>query len=181
LEYKPKVLSSIRLIKDIIPVSKDEVELESGKHIQYTVFEYHDAAAVVALNSDNKVLLVKVPRYPIKRYLWELPGGKIDGIESPEACARRELEEESGYIAGQMEELIVFYPEPSFSTEKLHIFLATNLVLTGRNIPENEGYCELKPFDLDTAIAMIFNGQINSSWSIIGLLTAKMNLGRKQI
>jgi ADP-ribose pyrophosphatase len=197
MEYKPKVISSIRLIEDIIPVSKEEVELESGRHINYTVFEYHNAAAVVALTSDNKVLLVRVPRYPIKQYLWELPGGKVDKDElrrdeklweesrhkSPEEkidaafeqCAARELEEETGYKPGRpIERLITYYPEPSFSTERLDIFLATELVKTGKAIPEKDGFCEVKLFDFQDSINMIFDGQIKSSWSIIGLLAAQL-------
>lgn len=169
--YKPKIISqNYKLDRYLIPVREDEIELESGDHIRHIVLEYHNAVADVAITGDNKILLVRVPRYPIEEYLWELPGGKLDPEESPEQCALRELEEETGYKAGHIEELITYYPEPSFSTEKLYIFLATRLVRGGMAIPEREGFVQVKLFDFDEALEMVFDGKIKSSWSIIGIL-----------
>ena len=176
MDYNPKVISSVCLIDGVIPVSKDEVELESGDHDEYTVLQYHNAAAVVALTSDNKIILVRVPRYPIKQYLWELPGGKMDILETPEQCALRELEEETGYKTNQIERLIAYYPEPSFSTEALYIFLATSVTQTGQAIREREGFCEVALFDFRDALNMVFDGRIKSSWSIIGVLLAASRL-----
>jgi ADP-ribose pyrophosphatase len=177
MEYKPKIISKIRLLdKGLIPVLEEEVELSSGKRTKYTILQYHNAVAVVALTSDNRILLVRVPRYPIKQYLWELPGGKLESDESPEHCASRELEEETGYKSGHIEHLITFYPEPSFSTERLEIFFTNDLSKIGHAIPEREGFCEVKLFDFQDALTMVYNGQIKSSWSIIGILVASTKL-----
>ena len=173
MKFKPKVISRQKLFdKGSIPVWEDEIELEFGNRVKYTVLRYHNAACVVALTEENRILLVKVPRYPMKQYLWELPGGKIDKSETALQCALRELEEETGYMAGKIKRLIEYYPEPSFSTEKLEIFLATKISKTGGTIPEREGLCEVSFFNFDEALNMILNGQIKSSWSIIGILFA---------
>lgn len=175
--YKPKITSQrYKLHKCLIPVREDEVELESGNRLKYMVLEYHNAVASVALTSDNKILLVQVPRYPIAEYLWELPGGKLEPEELPEKCALRELEEETGYKANHIEELIAYYPEPSFSTEKLYIFLATELSRSGTAVTEREGFAKVKLFSFDDALKMVFDGRIKSSWSMIGILFASSKL-----
>jgi ADP-ribose pyrophosphatase len=177
MEFKPKLISRTPLTEEgLIPVFEDEVEFQVGRRLKYTILEYHNAVAVVALGIDNRVLLVRVPRYPIKEYLWELPGGRIDDRESPEECAVRELEEETGYKAGHIERLAIYYPEPSFSTERLEIFMASDLVASGKVMPEREGLAEVKLFDFEDVLNMVFKGQIKSSWSIIGILFANMKL-----
>lgn len=169
--FSPKIITqNYRLSKCNIKVREDEVEIESGDCFKYTVLEYHNAVASVALTDDHKILLVQVPRYPIKECLWELPGGKLEPEELPEACALRELEEETGYKASHVEEMITYYPEPSFSTERLHIFLATGLSQSGKAIAEREGFAKVELFDFDDAFKMVSDGIIKSSWSIIGIL-----------
>lgn len=176
--YKPKIISqTYKPNSPLIPVREDEVMLpESGVHMRYTVLEYHDAVANIALTNDNKILLVQVPRYPISEYLWELPGGRLDPQELPEQCALRELEEETGFKANHIERLLTYYPEPTFSTERLHIFLVTELNQNGVAIPEREGYAQVKLFDFDEVLRMVYTEKIKSSWSIIGILFASHKL-----
>ena len=190
MEYKPRVLSARYLVDSagdctretdptcdkeykvmIIPERVDTVELADRKRLPYTVLEYHDAYAAVALTDDSKIAMVRVPRYPIGEYLWELPGGRHDPGETPEECVRRELEEETGFRAGHIESLLpVYNPEPSHSTEKLGLFFATRLARTGRVLAERDGLPVLGLFRIEEALEMIGNGEIRSSWSIIGLL-----------
>lgn len=161
-----------------IPIREDLVETPFGQ-VKYTVLEYHDAYAGVALTKEGKIILVKVVRHPIGLgyKLWELPGGRLDPGETPEQCVRRELEEETGYVAEHVTPLLPpFYPEPSHSTEKLGLYLMWGLTHTGRQVEESEGLPEVGVFSLDEALQMVLSGAIRSSWSVIGVLAAKVSL-----
>ena len=161
-----------------IPVREDIVRAPSGRELTYTVLEYHDAYAGVALTTPDRLLLVRVVRHPLGlgQKLWELPGGRLDGKETPEDCIRRELEEETGYVASDVRELLPFYyPEPSQSTEKLGLYILQGLTQTGRQQPEGEGLPEVREFSFDEAYRMIFTGEIRSSWSVIGILAAMLS------
>ncbi len=173
------LLRSQYLLKNSrIPVRQDIVRTPSGREIAYTVLEYHDAYAGVALTAPDRLLMVRVVRHPLGlgEKLWELPGGRLDGDEAPEECIRRELEEETGYVASDVQELLpVYFPEPSQSTEKLGLYLLRGLERTGRQQPEGEGLPEVGEFSLDEAYSMIFSGEIRSSWSVIGILAARLS------
>ena len=161
----------------IIPERVDEVEAASGRKIAYTVLEYHNAYTAVPLTDEGKIVMVKVPRYPIGSYLWELPGGKHDPGETPEECVKRELAEETGFQAGHIERLLPFYnPEPSHSTEELGLFLVTNLTRVDTAVPEREGLLPVGLFDLDEVLRMIGSGEIKSSWTVIGILAYLVRL-----
>src|SRR5258708_37310955 len=91
------------------------------------IVEHAPGAAVVAIDAEMHVLLVRQPRPAVNANVLELPAGLVDPGETPIDCARRELQEETGYIAGRLEPLVSFYTSPGFSTELIHIFFATEL------------------------------------------------------
>ena len=98
-----------------------------GRMRQLEIVEHPDGAAIVAIDDEQRVLLVRQPRPAIGRELLELPAGVVDPGEAPLETARRELEEETGERAGQLELLASFYTSPGFCTERLHVYLATDL------------------------------------------------------
>ncbi len=109
----------------IITYTVDTVSLPSGKEGTREVIIHNGGVTLVALPDPNKVVLVKQYRYPIKKALWELPAGRVNIGEDPVNAGKRELKEETGYIAGKLESLGIVYPLPGYSTEVLYFFKAT--------------------------------------------------------
>src|SRR5437588_123924 len=97
---------------------------DGSRHLREIV-EHAPGAAAVALDEQGQVLLVRQSRPAVGARVLELPAGLIDAGEQPIDCARRELEEETGYAATHLEKLVSFYTSPGFTDELIHIFVAT--------------------------------------------------------
>ena len=139
------------------------------------VVEHAAGAAVVAIDADGQVLLVRQPRPAVNARLLELPAGLVDPGETPIVCARRELEEETGYTADHLEPLARFYSSPGFCTELLHVFLATG-VRECRAEPDHEEEIELVRLPLSRAIDQVLQGEISDAKTIVGLLAYRDRL-----
>ena len=109
-------------------------------HLTYTreVVEHPGGAGIVAVYDDLTLALVRQYRHPTKSYTLELPAGRLAPSELPERCAARELEEELGVVAGHMELLSAFFTTPGFCSEKLWVFLATELRETNQQLEDDE-------------------------------------------
>ncbi|MCS7299568.1 MAG: NUDIX hydrolase [Spirochaetia bacterium] len=130
------------------------------------VVDYPNAVAVIPMIEKNKFVLIKQFRYPVKEELLEVPAGKIEKGEDVIEGARRELEEETGYRAERLEKIYEYYPAVGYSTEKIHIVLATNLTLHQKNLDEDE-FTEVVILDYDEIIRMIKDNQIKDAKTII--------------
>jgi len=150
----------------------DEVEYPSGNRSVREIASHPGGAVVVPLFDDGSLLLVHQFRYPMKKHLFELPAGKLDAGEDPAVCATRELEEETGYIAGTLEKLTAIYTTPGFCDEQLHIYLATDLRTSSRGQRLEEGEMDLtvRRLPLEEVIAMIERGDIVDGKTICGVL-----------
>ncbi len=111
----------------IIKLRVDRVELPDGRRTIREVMEHPGAAVIVPIDDDGNVRLVRQYRDAIGKQLLEVPAGKLDPGETPDDCARRELREELGLIAGRLTRLTSFYSSPGFCDEILHVFLAEDL------------------------------------------------------
>jgi ADP-ribose pyrophosphatase len=140
------------------------------------VVHHPGGAGVVAVFDDNTVALVRQYRQPSVRYLLELPAGRLEPPERPEACAARELEEEIGVRAGRLEKLSEFFTTPGFCEEKLWVYLATDLTETAQNL-EGDEMLEIVRVSFPRAFEMIVDGEIEDAKTIIGLLLAAQRLG----
>lgn len=155
----------------IFAVKKDDVELPSGNLVVREVVEHLDGV-VIAAELDEKVLMVKQFRYPVQDILYELPAGKLDKAnEDILAAAKRELEEETGYIAEHWEALGYIWTSPGFCTERLYLFKASNLSYKGQHLDEDE-FLDFVPVDKDKIIDMIKLGIINDAKSIAAIMRA---------
>lgn len=153
----------------------DEVEYPSGNKGIREVAQHPGGAVAVPLLNDGTIVLVRQFRYPMKQYLYELPAGKLNIGEDPKQCAARELEEETGYIAGSLKKLISIYTTPGFCNEQLHIFLATELRQSphGQRLEEGELDLTIEKIPFQQAVAMIEREEIVDSKTICGILLAE--------
>jgi ADP-ribose pyrophosphatase len=133
------------------------------------IVEHVPGAAVVAVDHIGEVLLVRQPRPAVGKRLLELPAGLVDPGEQPVDTARRELEEETGCTAQGMAPLVQFYTSPGFSTELLHIFVATGLQ-PGAVRPDPDEEIELVRLPLERAIDQVLDGEISDAKTVAGLL-----------
>jgi ADP-ribose pyrophosphatase len=159
----------------VLNLRVDDVRLPDGKQTIREVVEHHGAVAIVALDENNNVLLVRQYRHAAGRLLVELPAGTLEPGEEPLACAARELGEETGYRAATFEPLITIYPSPGYSTEVVHIFIARSLQ-AGPAHPESDEYIELMHMPLGEAVAMIARGEVEiyNGIAVTGLLAAAL-------
>ena len=168
---KEKKLTSRDIFNGILlHVKKDEVLLQNGKISTREYVLHPGAVAVVPILDDNKVVLVRQFRYPIGKDLLEIPAGKFDFKgEDPLECAKRELKEETGYVAKNYKYLGYIYTTPGFSNEVIHIYLATDLK-KGDAKPDEDEIIDIEIKDFDEIVQKCINGEITDSKTIIGIL-----------
>ncbi|MBN2074937.1 MAG: NUDIX hydrolase [Dehalococcoidales bacterium] len=166
-----KVLSSELIYEGhAFTVRVDTVQTVDGRKTTRDIVEHSECVAIVAVDSDGKILLVRQYRLPAGKQLLEIPAGGIDGDEEPADAVRRELQEETGYLPKKVEKIGGFYSAPGFCTEYLHLFLAIELE-PSRLIAEDTESITLERIDPDQISGLIHSGEICDAKSIAGLLT----------
>ena len=148
----------------------DQVAKPSGRKTSREVVEHSDCVAVVVLDDQNNVLLVRQFRHAVGGFLLEIPAGGIDPGEEPIDCVRRELQEEIGYLPRKIDKLGGFYAIPGYGTEYLHCYLATDLV-PSRLVAEDTESIELVRVPQNQIPQLIASGEICDAKSIAALLT----------
>ena len=160
-----KVLFKGKIFSVFGTVLKDK---NGNKFLRETVV-HPGAVAIIPLIPPNKVILVRQYRYPTGKYLWELPAGTIDKNESSYSCARRELQEETGFSAGKMRKIIEFYTCPGFCTEKMYLYVAEKLKFMAQKLDADEKV-EYKTFSRNNVKHLIKKNRIIDAKSLIGLI-----------
>ena len=133
------------------------------------IVEHAAGAAVVAVDEHERVLLVRQLRPAVGAHLLELPAGLVDPGEEPIDCARRELAEETGYVAERLEWLVSFYTSPGFSTELIHLFVASGL-RAGQAAADEEEEIEVVRLPLGEAIGQVLRRELSDAKTVTGLL-----------
>ncbi len=172
-----KKIKSRSVYRGVTGFNVDTVKLINGK-TDTREYMLHPGASAVLTFVDGKVLLVEQYRYPIKKVTLEIPAGKMKKGQSPLACAKAELEEETGYKAGKLKKLLSFNTSVAFADEVLHIYLAEKLTEGKRHLDEDE-FVNIKLVDFDKALKMVKSGKITDSKTVIALLYYKAFLGGK--
>ncbi len=167
----------------VIDVDLDRVRFPDGSLGELEMIRHPGASAVVPLDavrgaSQPIVTLMRQYRYAAGGFIWEVPAGKLDPGETPEMCAHRELEEETGFRAGQLERLSAIYTTPGFTDEVIHLFVAWELEAGQLRHGANE-FIEVRPLPLDRALLMIDAGEITDAKTICALAMTERWLGRE--
>lgn len=152
-------------------VSIASVQLPDGMEFEQYVFRMPNAAMSLALDVQNRVLLIWRHRFIMNRWTWELPGGYVDAGEDPSETAARELQEEAGYTAGSMTLLATFQPLAGSADFENFIFLAEKLSDGPESVDVNEAE-RVEWVPLTTALSMIDNGEIIGAATQLALLRA---------
>jgi ADP-ribose pyrophosphatase len=171
----------------------DTIERADGSRSERDIAGHPGAVAIVAIDPDDRILLVRQWRTPAARVLLEIPAGTLDvdeatgATEDPDVAARRELEEETGYRAAGWQRLASFWTAPGFASEVMHLYLATDLTAAHpdqRLGPDEDEHLKLERRSLADALAAVDRGEIADAKSIVGLLwvarrqSARVELGR---
>ncbi len=143
--------------------------LPDGRQTTREIVEHADCVAIVAIDADDNVLLVKQFRKAVEKELLEIPAGGIDAGEDPEDAVRREMREETGYLPKKLERLGGFYSAPGYCTEYLYLYLATDLVPSPLQA-EDTAEIKLVRVPLAEIPGLIDSGSIRDAKSIAGLL-----------
>lgn len=170
--FEEKCLKEEKIFSgDFLTLKKDTVELIDGQTATREIIVNDDAAAVVALDEENNIVLVKQYRYALKREVLEIPAGKVEKGEDFLNAAKRELVEETGYESNNWQSLDYFF-SALFSTQKTHLFLALNCKKTKElNLDEGEFLTVIKkPFKF--ALDEVLNGKIKDSKTIVAIFKA---------
>jgi ADP-ribose pyrophosphatase len=158
----------------VLNLDVDTVRFPDGSEGQLEMIRHPGAAAVVPLltspdAADPQVLLIHQYRYAAGGKIWEVPAGRLDPGESPEACARRELLEEAGLEASHLERLTTIHTTPGFTDERIHLFAAWDLK-TGSSRPESDEFLEAAPHQVSRVLEMIRVGEITDAKTVVALL-----------
>ena len=140
------------------------------------IITHSGSAVIIPVFEDKTIAVVRQYRHPAGKYLIELPAGTIDEGETPEDAALREVEEEIGYKAKAIEKLTEFYVSPGFLTEKMHVYLATDLTKSEQNLDEDE-ILSVEKLTFKTAYEKILSGEIEDAKTITGLILAGKRFG----
>lgn len=162
----------------VVRIRRDQVEMPDGQTAGREVIEHPGAVAVVALDEDGQVLLIRQYRHPVGRHLWEIPAGLRDvPDEPPLLTAQRELLEEAGYLAADWQVLADFFTSPGISSERLRVFLARGLTLVPgaerEYVPDHEeAHLVIEWAPLDVVVSRFLAGDLHNGVMAVGVLAA---------
>ncbi len=161
----------------IVNLDRDTVRFPDGSTGQLEMLRHPGASAVVPFlddprDPDPRVLLIRQFRHAADDFIWEVPAGRLDPGESPEDCARRELEEETGMRAHMMERLTTIYTTPGFTDERIHLFLTLGLE-KGAHRREADEFMELHTLRWSEVMDMVRSGAVQDGKTLTTLLFAQ--------
>ena len=161
----------------IVRVDLDKALLPNGRTATREVVDHPGGVAVLPMNDDGTVTVVRQYRYPFSQVLTEIPAGKLDPGEEPQAGALRELKEEVGARAGELIDLGAIYPSPGFCREVLYLYLARDLTY-GDCCPDEDEFLEVARIPFDRLAEQAMSGAIRDGKTVTAVLKAKVLLKR---
>lgn len=157
----------------IIDYYQDTMQLPNGNQAKWDFIKHKGAAAVVPVDADGNIIMVKQYRNALERYTLEIPAGGLQNEDEPmEEAAFRELSEETGYIAGHMELLLSIRTTVAFCNERIDIYLATDLQPGSQHLDEDE-FVQVGAYSVEELTKKIYAGEIQDSKTVAAILAYK--------
>ncbi|MBE7058358.1 MAG: NUDIX hydrolase [Ruminococcaceae bacterium] len=156
----------------VFTVEVSKVELPDGQTSTREIIRHNGGAAIVALDDERNIFLVRQFRIATGQEMLEIPAGKLEAGEDPLVCAKRELEEETGMQAGEIKHLFSMYATPGYCGERLHIYFADNLK-SGQIHRDEEEFLHVIKVPFDEAYKMVMEGKFQDAKTIAGILAVK--------
>lgn len=160
----------------IIDFYKDTIEINGEKEAFFDFISHRGASAMIPVDKDGKILMVRQYRNAIDDDTLEIPAGGLNPGEDNQTCAIRECEEETGYRAGKVYHLLDLYTTVAFSNERIGIYYTKELTLASQNLDEDE-FVTIERYSIEELSIMILNGKIKDAKTIAGLLAYKLKEG----
>ena len=161
----------------IVNLDLDTVRFPDGTTGTLEMLRHPGASAVIPFlddpkSEDPRIVLIRQFRHAAEGELWEIPAGRLDPGEAPEACARRELREETGYTAGECRRLVTILTTPGFTDERIHLFIATGL-RSGDHAREADEFVEVHAMPWSEVLRLVEQGEIADAKTLVALLHAE--------
>ena len=171
-ELKVKVNKSTEIFrgKHFSFVTED-ITLPNGVNSEIAMVRHPGSAAIVPLLDDHTVVMTRQYRHPVGEYVVEIPAGTLEPGESPLNCAKRELEEETGFLANELIELCLIHMLPAYSDEKVYLYLAKGLTVSQQCLDQDE-IIHIVKYTFDEAMQLIHNGHITDALTIMSIYRA---------
>lgn len=159
----------------VFNLQEDEIRLPDGKTARLDIVTHPGAVVLLPLDEHSQIWFIRQYRHSAGEELLELPAGTLEPGETPESCALREIREETGLSAGKVEKIGEFFLAPGYSTEFLHIFLATSLQpdpLQG----DSDEFIQVEPLSIERAFELAETGQMRDAKTLAALILARRYL-----
>lgn len=174
-DYSEKTLTAETIFDGkVIKVEVANVELANGKTATREIVRHKGAVGILAVSEEDKIILVKQYRKALEQTIIEIPAGKLEIEENPEDCAIRELKEETGYTASNIDFIHKFYTSPGFANELIYLFEARNII-KGDASPDEDEFVEILELSIDEVNNLIANGQIVDAKTLVAIYYWKAN------
>lgn len=166
---------------NIISLYVDKIKSPMGQVMEREIVKHLDAVGVVAVTKHKEIVLVRQYRHPINNDLLEIPAGLLNDSENPADCAVRELKEETGYTARNIERLAVFYTSAGFTDERFHLYYTDDMEEGEPEREPGEEDLRVEIIPLRDAIEMVAEGVIEDAKTLTAVLMAAQRIGRIEI
>ncbi len=162
------IKSEVVLKARVFLLRRDWLKTPDGRETTYDIIEHHGSVAIVPIDADGNMLFVRQYRHAAGRDVLELPAGTLEPNEDPQVCAAREIREETGFAAGRLEKIGEFYLAPGYSTEFMHVFLATELTYDPLEADADE-FLSVEKIPIAEAIQRSERGEVPDAKSLAAL------------
>jgi ADP-ribose pyrophosphatase len=153
----------------------EDITLPNGNRTEHALVRHPGSTGIVPLTDDGKVVMTLQYRHAVGKYLLEIPAGTIEAGESPLECARRELEEETGFRAQEFIPITAVHIIPAYSDEKIYVYLARGITPSIQNLDHDE-ILEIVHYPLDELLRLVTEGVITDALTILSLHQTRMYL-----